>query len=1443
MAGTVRGTFDLNARPASSALRGLDAKGRQVDRTFAKAGRTLDRIGNPRQVERIRRYERAVASLERTGKRTFGSLRREWTRTDKQVLKSVALEAKAIDHLKLKLEELSLVNATPTVDVDGVTAALAQVELLHSRVRALGRERATPRVGIGAGAVRAAAGAAGGGGGRGGEGLLKSMSLGPLNLGRRGFPFLAAAGLPAATSLGGAAVGVAGSAGAGALGAGALGIAGGGIFGTALASIASVAIPTAGKLKEASDALSDFQEEVKQSGRNSVEAREAWRAFNRVVGEGAPGTRRFIRTRERVQRRFTKLTGPARQSFLGMATDPFEAAGALTPQFAGISNRFFGRSEEASNRFFGEFATGGRSRRFLSGAGDEAIRSVDEMEAITEHVLGSLMNITVASRPFFREALNFLEEWTGGWLDSTDNVGKTRREIGGMVGHLRTWLRLGGATFELLKDVMSAGAGPGRGLVFDLTKQLETWDRWVERNPRAVRQFFRETVSSTKELAGALGRVTEALFEISRMLGPLLDQFSGLVQFLGNAGLLTPGGLPLLLGAGAGVRNARGAASSRILGGRGGGFGTSAAVAAGAAGTGFFGGRGRGGFGRTSMIGRSPTMLKTPYGPIASPSPGGRGIEVGQRVGQAGGRFARGFGARAGPLLAISAGLGALSTPGNFEERVTGGLSAGSFGIIPPLPTGAEREDTGVRQAQFIIRNILKRGGSRQKKEAALRAAISRTRGMESESYADRHPDSIVGLIGGQEDSLSDEERATRLRTQRGALRSFGGIRQRRGAALGAEFQQAFAVRAKDQGLEKALETTTTRALKRMGKSLKFDGSRVFAQSTLSWAKEAARKNPELQDEYGDLAHKIEDRFRRMGHSIEVIHGRIYTDTKSSWQRIGQVIKTEAWAAEQESSKAFGALEREMFRRLRGFGFSQGAAKSLIQNGGDIKGAMTMGAGMAEVGNGRIDPHFKKGAGQRQHGAKGMRYAGGGRLSGFGKQDTVGLPGGGLAAPGEAWIANRHTERRINSMLGMFGTSLGSEIGSEKMRHSSAPLSGRAFADSLRRRFARGGLMPAARLAQSMGLHVGEGPGFGGATPGVHTGSSLHYSGLAYDVSGAAGAMRNYRAAAERAFLGKGLNELFYDPYPYYIDEGQKVPGAIGNHGDHVHIGFFPGGAKGSIRGMGGMAAGAGQIRLGRQLSKRGGVPGALAQRAMDTVRGGLQGAVNQRMGGGGGRGLGGFSGGGAPAANMALARRMMTAFGFPASQWPFLKDLGMRESGWRTTIANPSSGAYGIPQALPGSKMASAGADWRTNPATQIRWMLQYIKERYGSPSGAISHHDANNWYARGGRFRFAGSFARGGRFGTRSNRPVMFQAGEGLQREDVEITPRRPPGGTAGGRSSGGGRGRVSRVEAHLHFHGPVSVRSEEDLKRLEDAVGRSLLDALKKSDSVAEEEVIGS
>jgi hypothetical protein len=100
------------------------------------------------------------------------------------------------------------------------------------------------------------------------------------------------------------------------------------------------------------------------------------------------------------------------------------------------------------------------------------------------------------------------------------------------------------------------------------------------------------------------------------------------------------------------------------------------------------------------------------------------------------------------------------------------------------------------------------------------------------------------------------------------------------------------------------------------------------------------------------------------------------------------------------------------------------------------------------------------------------------------------------------------------------------------------------------------------------------------------------------------------------------------------------------------------------------------------------------------------------------------------PGSAQAIAYQMVLARGWGDDQFACLVSLWNKESGWRVNAYNPSSGAYGIPQALPGSKMGSAGADWETNAATQITWGLGYISGRYGTPCGAWDHSVRTGWY-----------------------------------------------------------------------------------------------------------------
>ncbi|MBG0855638.1 transglycosylase SLT domain-containing protein [Streptomyces spinoverrucosus] len=101
-----------------------------------------------------------------------------------------------------------------------------------------------------------------------------------------------------------------------------------------------------------------------------------------------------------------------------------------------------------------------------------------------------------------------------------------------------------------------------------------------------------------------------------------------------------------------------------------------------------------------------------------------------------------------------------------------------------------------------------------------------------------------------------------------------------------------------------------------------------------------------------------------------------------------------------------------------------------------------------------------------------------------------------------------------------------------------------------------------------------------------------------------------------------------------------------------------------------------------------------------------------------------------APAASPTQAKAIAKKMIPDAAQFNAFSKIVEHESGWDIDATNPSSGAYGLVQALPGNKMATAGSDWKTNAQTQIEWGLDYMKSRYGSPVGAWNFWQANGWY-----------------------------------------------------------------------------------------------------------------
>lgn len=1530
MAGTVRGTFDLNDRPAADAMRRLRREGKETDAVFQRLGRTVDDTFNQRNIEQGRRYERMLRDVRETARSSLGTVRREWKSTERQTVKSVAASEAAIDRMQERLERLGKTRATPRIDLDGFADSLAQVEILHKRINALGREVAHPRIAppVASGAVTRAVTTASGG--RSGSSIPSGV-FGNRSPGLQ-VPFagtvpwsLVGGALAATPPLIGGAGALAGSLGAATLGAGSIGLGGAGVGAAAIGSIAPIAISSIKGIGEASKALEKYREEVIQSGRNSKAAHLALRAYNMSLEDAPGGTRAFLRARTRLSEEFGEATAPARADFTRIGTRGINVARNLTPLTGRLSNRFFSAARGEADEF-GDFLEGGRSRAFIRSMGNEATRSLDPLEGITENIAETFMNLSRSARPFFREGLDFLEEWTGGWRKNSRDIKDVRSTMRGWVGNLKDWGRLVGATWKLTRDALGAGTGSGRSMVRDLTSQLNEWDRWIQRNPRQVRSFYRESVDTVEKVASGFSRIATTLWEVGRLLGPLLKNAAQLVTLLGNAGLLTAGGLPLLIAGGAGIRNTVRGARGAILGGGAAGGGASLAQGAvlGAAATG--GAAGGGAFARSrgalSSIGGYAGRLRSAYSstgrvPVMS-APAGRALTMGMEAdagllgatrfsrtaGAAGagrilgstglrygGLFARGAAARFAPIAALMGGLQALSFPGNFGERSQAFASGATVGFVPMPKTGDEEKDQGNEYAGQVADYYGRRYGSRTVGD--LQEQIGAVRRKRHRLLRTEHPpvtgitigESIQSGIsqllgdgptrGTKEPSGTDRAEAAALGKHLQSLRDQR-VGRASGGALG-EIQSVFGVRTGRGGQNpvEAFKSAAVSIEKRAGQ-LKGRTSQEFTQMSLDWAKQMARSNPRLRSVYKEMAEELEGRLRKLGRNVAVIHGNIVDVSKNAWDRIPEQISSAYQRALSAQTEGLTALERQAITSLRRMGYSKGEAKRLTllaQTGGPA--GQRLASQAAQSG-----PLPDNVAGPQISDIRPGKFDGGnfsgGRLPAQrngSMQDDIYLGGGQWGASGELMV-NRHTERRVDRYLRMAGTSLGREVGREQRPHSAMFRPQFTENAAFGRRFATGGVMAAGRLASKMGLSVSEGPGYGGIPSSGHTGGSLHYSGLAYDVSGSPALMRRYFFAAQRAFRGQ-INELFYDPIGWYLDQGRKVPGAIGGHGDHVHIGFNPGGARlagGALRGLGG-AGGAGgaavpNIRLNARKSGLAGIPGAVADKNNQTMAKGMSDRLNRLIGGARGGGGMGAPGGSRSAVERQIAREL---FRHGANK---IGAAGIIGNAYAESSMDPGAegtgggGLWGFTAgAISLANLKAAGGKNWQSPQFQTRFMLQHggqglipALNKSGSPEAAarlfmeqwerpgIPRLDVreagartafSQGFARGGKRGFAGWFRDGGR--GRVHGPTLIGLGEAGP-EDFQVTPT-PRRRSAARRGGGGGGGHSVKVDVNM---GSVTIRGSQDAKRvgkdIGDQVAVKIRDALADSDGVGDGELVG-
>lgn len=376
--------------------------------------------------------------------------------------------------------------------------------------------------------------------------------------------------------------------------------------------------------------------------------------------------------------------------------------------------------------------------------------------------------------------------------------------------------------------------------------------------------------------------------------------------------------------------------------------------------------------------------------------------------------------------------------------------------------------------------------------------------------------------------------------------------------------------------------------------------------------------------------------------------------------------------------------------------------------------------------------------------------------------------------------------------------------------------------------YAEGGAItdnPFQRIESMFGLSRSSGDS---DPPGSHATGSYHFQRApwggvrAYDYGDAKNPPGQLAAASR--FLQQrpqGIAEQFYDLVPQYIKNGQIVGGSFGGHADHLHLAFAAGASMAGA--FGPPPSVPAPPNLGTTRMGRGGQP--YVDNAHGIMQQRLKAAFESTLGSG--MGTGGGGGEVIEGSPRAIGRAMAAERGWTGAEWNALDNLWQRESNWNPTARNPSSGAYGIPQALPPTKMPHAAqAAGGSDPAAQIGWGLDYIAGRpdYGSPSKAweLWQSRSPHWYGDGGS-----GFV---------DKPQVIGVGD--KPENVQITPAGTQATPRGITASSGGGGASATITNNFYI-GSLSG-DRQSLNELAAMVGDVIADNLE---SAARSRVPGS
>jgi hypothetical protein len=1287
---TVSAAFELADR-ATPKLRDIRRELRGTQRDAVAAGAAMDELSGPRGARQLRELHQEMGTLGSETKATRAELRGT-SRTLGTFERRAGAATDRTGALRREMHSL----ARETRDAgDGLAAGAGALRTFDRRAHTMAVT--TRRAG----------------------GALDSFTTRAKLMGAA-----ALVALPVIEALGGAAGALGASLAGAGLGAGAIGLAGGGVLGTGVAALAAIALPAKQRLQDLSKAQTRYTQAVQDFGRKSREARTAQRELDQARAAAPAGGVSLIRQQRALGREWDRATRPGQASLFGLGTFALRRLRGATPSLARDANMVAGATRAQGGQL-AEFLTGDFSRGLIRANARVFSNSLDEVEDSAENVAVTIGRLERAALPFLHDGTIQLARWTREWRENTTDVAHNRKQIGGYVDDLKAWGRLAGHALELTRDLLSPGRASGTGLVTSLSDQLQTWDRWAQRNPDKLQDFFESAAADTRDIARSVGSIVSGLHNLSQELRPLIGPLSHVADLLAVTGG-QPGALAAAFGGYRGLRTAAGARGPR-------------------------GGSG----GLPPMAGGAPGVVETiAAGGGVRAALSGRGALMGGRLLRGGSAILRGAGKAWWPAMLAMAGLDVLGTPGTAAERAQAALSGATLGLVPRPVLGTEQRTRGSAAAGRFV--------DRLGDASTLTAQRAQIRALGAQIHAGRFVQhGGDALFDGP---LTSDQRVLAARANRAGLGHMTAkeldeytaalARQRdelvaanktAEAAHRADLRHGSRVRAQGifsdlaagdrritarQGAQAGTHRTVSAALDAMH-SLGPAGKRELAQMSLDMVRQAAHDNPKLRGEYERLVAGVEGQFRRLHRSISIVNGQILTGSKGEWSAIADSITSAARRGVSETSAQFQALRQQAVGSLEQMGFSHADALRIVQ--GVAKG--------------------------------GARGAAAGRVA-----STRGRDVGAKIQAGVTTAADVRSGNAAPTASGT-GDGLGDGPG-DRMTLARSQQAGGGATGLLG---ANPNLLPYAQLGSSMGLHVTSGLRRGAITASGNV--SYHASGHAIDESGSPAAMRRYALEMAQRY-GSGLEELIHSPLGWGIKRGKKVPNSffgpavIAQHYNHVHVADVDPSGAGGLVGLSMDTAGPGGM-LGVQipsLTARGsglaGIPGAMSDAAGKALAAGMTDAINSQLG------AGGF-GSATPGAGGKYGKGALEALWVQAGGDPSVANIAaaiaLAESGGNPAAHN-RSGASGLWQIL-GNPFPGNAFDPATNARMAVaKWRAAHGFTPWTTYTGADTPGHAKTYQQYlGDGVGWGGWHAKGGAFTV--DRPTLFGAGErGSERVSIE-------------------------------------------------------------------------